>query len=90
MRININEEIKYSKYYLHQFKPDINKKIEIWKDIEGYEGRYKVSRYKVSNHGNVLSLYHNKYFEQNKGTKYYRVKLYDINKNTKMYFRSIS
>lgn len=46
--------------------------MEIWKDIEGYEGLYQ-----VSNYGDVLSLYNNITLRQRRNYKNYLfVKLY--------------
>ena len=44
--------------------------MEIWKDIEGYEGLYK-----VSNHGNIYSCVRQKLLKQTKIKNYSRVQL---------------
>lgn len=45
--------------------------IEVWKDIKGYEGLYK-----ISNFGNVKSLKTNANIKPSKGRKYVGVNLY--------------
>lgn len=49
---------------------------EIWKDIRGYEGLYQ-----VSNLGNVRSLRTNKNLCYSKAGKYYRVGLFNRQRN---------
>ena len=44
---------------------------EVWKDIKGYEGLYK-----ISNFGNVKSLKTNANIKPSKGRKYVGVNLY--------------
>lgn len=51
-----------------------------WKDIIGYEDRYK-----ISTDGNVYSKQLNKLFEKNAASGYHTVKLYDNNMNKKVY-----
>lgn len=49
--------------------------MEIWKDVIGYEGKYK-----VSNYGRVFSIYSNKYLAQTKVNRgYLRVQLWKNN-----------
>jgi hypothetical protein len=54
--------------------------MEYWKDIIGYEARYK-----VSTSGRVYSKAHNALFKKSIKAKYYTVKLRDANNKAKMY-----
>ena len=76
--MNIYKKVKYQKYQLHEFIPDITKEIEIWKDIEGYE-----TRYQVSNFGNIWSLLLDKEMNKTDKAGYYYVKFHDKNQKAK-------
>ena len=76
--MNIYKKVKYQKYQVHEFIPDINKEIEIWKDIKGYEDRYQ-----VSNFGNVWSLISDQQMTKTNRGEYYIVKFHDKNQKEK-------
>ena len=65
------------KYFIEQDVFDYPDDKEYWKDIKGYEGRYK-----ISNHGNVYTCQLNKIMAYNKND-YLRVKLFDSNNKAK-------
>ena len=74
--MDINKDIK-----LDEFSSDNKKDVEIWETIPGYENRYK-----ISNLGNVWSIYHERKMKQCKKGNYYTVKFFDDNGNMKIIY----
>lgn len=73
------ERQRRQKKYVKIKKYDIeNNYGEIWKDIPGY-----IDRYKISNHGRVLSLIKQKIIKQRDEFGYKSIGIYDINKKIK-------
>ena len=66
------------KYFLDKDVYDYPTDKEYWKDIIGYE-----TKYKISNHGNVFTCQLNKIMSRG-NSDYLRVKLYDSNMKKKM------
>jgi len=68
------------KYFLDKDTYDYPDEKEYWKDIIGYE-----TRYKISNHGNVFTYQLNRLMILQE-KDYLRIKLYDSNNKKKMYY----
>lgn len=78
---NITEEIIINtNYFIENNVYEYPEDKEYWKDIIGYE-----SRYKISNYGNIYSKQLNKLFSPNKSKGHYSVKLIDENQKSKTF-----